>query len=71
MTTPMAGDENDRLTIECAKAEFVGCSAKRTFDPPPLSIRDPIDLVEPAASDDADYWPGHPRFSEPGPRSCA
>jgi hypothetical protein len=28
-------------------------------------------MVEPAASYDADYRAGHPRFSEPAPRSCA
>src|ERR1700730_18827181 len=71
VTAPVARHEDDRLTIERPEAEFVGCPTKGAFYASPFDIREPVDLVEPAAPDDADYWASHPRFNEPAPRSCA
>ena len=46
--------EHDRLAVERAEAEFVGGRAERALDPAPLDIRQAVDLIEPAAADNAD-----------------
>src|SRR6266478_5949269 len=71
VTTPVARHKYDLVLPECPEAEFVRRPAEGAFDLPPFDIREPVDVVEPAAPDDADYRRGHPRFSEPAPKSCA
>jgi len=63
VTPPVARHEYDRLAIEQSETELVGGPAERAFDSPPLDRREPVDLVEPAASDDADDGTCHPPFS--------
>ena len=57
----VARQEHDRLAVERSEAEFVRGRAERAFDPAPFDIREAVDLIEPAAADDADDGPGHPR----------
>ena len=61
MAAPMTGDKDDRLAAERAETELVRGLAERAFDPPPLDLVEPVDLVEPAAADDAvdgaGLWP--------------
>ena len=58
MPAPVARDEYDGLPVERAEAELVRGRAERAVDPPPFDIGEPVDLVEPAAADDADDRPG-------------
>ena len=50
----VARHEHDRVAVERAKAEFVRGRTERAVDPPPGDIGEAVDLVEPAAADDAD-----------------
>src|SRR4029077_245527 len=49
--------------VEPSEAKFVRGLAERAFDPPPLDIIEPVDLVEPAAANYADDGASHLRFS--------
>src|SRR5215472_5821665 len=62
VSTTVAGHEDDRLPAQASKAELIRGPAKRAVDSPPFDIGEPLDLVEPAASDDADDRPSHVRL---------
>jgi len=54
VAAPVSRQEYDRLPAESAKAELVGGLAERARHPPPRDVGEPVDLIEPAAADNAD-----------------
>src|ERR1700728_1444673 len=62
MAAPVARHEHDRLTGDRAETELVRCFSERGFDAAPFDMIEPVDLVEPAAADDADDGVGGHSF---------
>ena len=72
---PWRGQEHDLAVAEAADAVGVGRIAERRPHPLPADVGEPLQLVEPAASDDADSRPqaiaderSVPGAGQPGPR---
>jgi hypothetical protein len=61
MAASVPRQEYNRLAVEFTKAEFVRGAAERALDMPPFDIGEAVDVVKPAAADNAD---------DPPPRSA-